>query len=178
MRLKVPVAKEDHIEGNEQAAIAFVEYGDYECQDCGNAYAIIKEVQEHFKKDLKFVFRNFPIKERHPYAKIAAEVAEFSGEKGHFWEMHDLIYENQEILGMPLLIELTQTLGLPIKDLELALQNGTFDAQIQKDISSGIKSGVNKTPTFFINDERYDGNVEFDELVIAINSFLKNRHLA
>lgn len=175
MPLKVPVAKEDHVEGNEQAAITLIEYGDYECPYCGNAYAVIKEVEKHFKKDLKFVFRNFPLKEIHPYAKVAAEVAEFAGEKGHFWEMHDLIYENQENLGMPLLIELTQTLGLPIKDLETALENGTFDAKIQKDFMSGVRSGVNGTPTLFINDQRYNGNVEYNELIAAIYSLLREK---
>lgn len=172
--LKVPVTKDDHIQGNENALITLVEYGDYQCPYCGTAFAIIKGLQSSFGKDLRFVFRNFPLQEVHPYAKVAAEIAEFAGEKGLFWEMHDLIYENQENLGMPLLIELTQTIGLPIKDLEIALENEKYVSKIQKDFLGGVRSGVNGTPTFFINGNRYNGPIEYDDLFSAIDSILKS----
>lgn len=172
--LKAPVTQEDHTEGSENALITLVEYGDYECPYCGEAYGVVKQIQEHFKGKLRFVFRNFPLQEVHPHAKVAAEIAEFAGEKGHFWEMHDLIYENQEQLGMPLLIELTHALNLPVKDLEVDLENGTFVPRIQKDFMSGVRSGVNGTPTFFINGERHNGGFEFEDLVAAIEKLEKN----
>jgi hypothetical protein len=93
--LKPPVTSEDHIQGPEDAPVTLVEYGDYECPHCGRAYAIIKRVQKHFGKSLRFVFRNFPLSELHPQAESAAETAEFAGARGKFWEMHDLLFENQ-----------------------------------------------------------------------------------
>ena len=173
--LRVPLTKEDHIQGNETAFVTLIEYGDYQCRYCGTAFTVIKEVQHHFSKKLKFAFRNFPLEDIHPYARIAAEIAEFAEEKGHFWEMHDLIYENQEHLGMPLLIELTQTLGLPVKDLEVALENETFLAKIQKDCLGGVRSGVKETPTFFINENRYKGKIKLNDLIQAIDSILVNQ---
>src|SRR5580658_3005308 len=97
--LKIPVSTTDHIQGDEQAPVILVEYGDYECPHCGHAYPIIKQVQKHFGKRLRFVFRNFPLSQLHPHAEAAAEVAEFAGTQGKFWEMHDALFENQARLG-------------------------------------------------------------------------------
>src|ERR1700722_9634462 len=106
--LKVPVSASDHIQGAANAPIVLVEYGDYECPHCGHAYPIVKRVQKHFGKRLAFVFRNFPLNEIHPNAESAAEAAEFAGASGQFWEMHDAIFENQDSLGVPLLLELAE----------------------------------------------------------------------
>ena len=97
--LKIPVNTEDHIQGNSHAIITLVEYGDYECPYCGMAYPVVKQLQKHFDKQLRFVFRNFPLTEAHPYAQIAAETAEFAASHNRFWEMHDLLYENQSSLS-------------------------------------------------------------------------------
>src|SRR5271163_1967267 len=100
--LKVPVTADDHIQGDPDAPIILVEYGDYQCPHCGHAYPIVKRVQKHFGKRLGFVFRNFPLSEIHPYAESAAEAAEFAAVQGRFWEMHDGIFENQDTLGLPI----------------------------------------------------------------------------
>jgi len=101
--LRPPVMPEEHIQGPEDAPVTLVEYGDYECPHCGLAYSIIKRVQKRFGKSLRFVFRNFPLSELHPQAESAAETTEFAGVRGKFWEMHDLLFENQERLsGGPL----------------------------------------------------------------------------
>src|SRR5271156_6276100 len=97
--LKVPVTSEDHVQGDAHAPAVLVEYGDYECPHCGHAYPIVQQVQEHFGDRLGFVFRNFPLKEIHPNAEVAAETAEFAGSKKKYWEMHDAIFENQESLS-------------------------------------------------------------------------------
>src|SRR5450432_2405984 len=115
--LKVPVTSNDHIQGDEHAPILLVEYGDYQCPHCGHAYPIIKRVQNHFGKDLAFVFRNFPLNEMHPMAESAAETAEFAGANGKFWEMHDGIFENQSELGVELFLELAQAMKLSAPDL-------------------------------------------------------------
>ena len=173
--LKVPVSVDDHIQGPENAPITLVEYGDYQCSFCGQAYYVIKELQDHFGDKLRFVFRNFPLTEIHPLAKVAAETAEFSGRHGHFWEMHDLIYENQELLSVPLLIQLTEGLGLSSKELEYEIERETLYAKIQKDFIGGVRSGVNGTPTFFINEQRYNGAYGFDDMVDALESVLVSR---
>src|ERR1700759_4074767 len=106
--LKVPVSALDHVQGDEQAPIVLVEYGDYECPHCGHAYPIVKRVQKHFGKRLAFVFRNFPLNEAHPHAEAAAETAEFAGAHSRFWEMHDAIFENQDDLSGTVLVELAE----------------------------------------------------------------------
>ena len=93
-KLSVPVSSEDHRQGDMDAAFILVEYGDYECPSCGQAYPIVKRLQKHFGKRLLFVFRNFPLSQMHPHAESAAETAEFAGTHDKFWEMHDLLYEN------------------------------------------------------------------------------------
>ncbi len=97
--LKVSVGPTDHIQGDATAGCTLVEYGDYECPHCGRAYPIVKRFQKHFGQRLRFVFRNFPLSEMHPHAESAAESAEFAGAHGKFWEMHDLLFENQDPLG-------------------------------------------------------------------------------
>ncbi len=166
--LKVPVTTEDHSQGNEKALITLVEYGDYECPFCGRAYPIVKELQRYFGDRLRFVFRNFPLTNIHHFAEVAAETAEFAANHYRFWEMHDLIYENQESLSLPLLSELAQTLKLSVSDLELALENRTYEPKVKKDFLGGARSGVNGTPAFYINGTRYNGPVEFEDMVAAL----------
>lgn len=168
--LKVPVASVDHIQGNADAPITFVEYGDYQCPYCGQAYPMIKQIQDYFGDQLCFVFRNFPLTEVHEHAKIAAYTAEFADTYNKFWEMHDLIYENQEALSRELLLRLTKTMGLDPKELEQAWDNKTFESKIQKDFMGGVRSGVNGTPSFFINGHRYNGPYDYNSIVHAIES--------
>ena len=165
--LKTPVTPEDHIQGPENAAATLVEYGDYECPYCGQAYPIVKRVQKHFGKGLRFVFRNFPLSEIHPHAESAAETAEFAGAHGKFWEMHDGLYENQGRLGAPLYLELAQALSLSPVELRQGLE-GKYKDRVRADFSSGVRSGVNGTPTFFINGKRHDGSFDYESLVLAI----------
>jgi len=110
--LKLPVRPEDHVQGDEHAAITLVEYGDYQCPHCGRAYPIVKRLQKHFGKQLRFVFRNFPLNEIHPQAETAAETAEFAGSEGKYWEMHDVLFENQSRFSPSFFEELAQRLGL------------------------------------------------------------------
>jgi protein-disulfide isomerase len=169
--LKVPVTSSDHIQGEEHAAITLVEYGDYQCPHCGHAHPIIKRVQKHFGKQLRFVFRNFPLNEIHPQAEIAAESAEFAATQDRFWEMHDAIFENQKDLSLPFLLQLAEKLKLSSGDLEQALAREQFAARVKEDFLGGVRSGVNGTPTFFINGQRHDAAPE--ALTAAIETQLK-----
>lgn len=170
--LKIAVTPEDHIQGNENAPITLVEYGDYECPACGYAYPIIKRVQKHFGNKLRFVFRNFPLTEAHPHAEVAAETAEFAGAHKHYWEMHDLLYENQQSFSAPFFIELAASLNLPVAELKEALRDGTYQGKVRHDFMGGVRSGVNGTPTFYINGARYDGAFEFEDMVAMIEELL------
>ena len=171
--LKVPVGTADHIQGEENAALTLVEYGDYECPHCGRAYPIVKRVQKHFGKRLRFVFRNFPLGEMHPHAEFAAETAEFAGTHGKFWEMHDLLFESQNRLGGELFEELAKRLKLASADLLTALEKREFLARVRTDFAGGVRSGVNGTPTFFVNGQRHDAPFEYVDLVAAIEAVLQ-----
>jgi len=171
-RLSVPVTLSDHIRGDEHAPATLVEYGDFECPNCGLAHPIVEQVRRHFGRQLRFVFRHFPLTEIHPNAEAAAESAEFAGTCGRFWEMHDRLFENQEQLGLPLLFALAASLGLPKQDLQDALERQTYAPDVQGDFLGGVRSGVNGTPTFFIGDQRHDGPYDFETLVLAINARL------
>jgi protein-disulfide isomerase len=166
--LKIPVTQRDHIRGPADAPITLVEYGDYECPHCGLAHPIVNAVQEHFARRLRFVFRHFPLNQIHPNAEAAAESAEFAGARGRFWEMHDGIYDNQDRLGLPLLLVLAVRLGLSEPELRNALASGEYEPKVRADFLGGVRSGVNGTPAFFINGERHDGTYEFDDLVASI----------
>ncbi len=168
-KLAIAVSDKDHRQGDPQAACTLVEYGDYQCPSCGQAYPIVKRVQKHFGKRISFVFRNFPLSQMHPYAESAAETAEFAGAQGKFWEMHDLLYEKQARLADEgLLEELAQELDLSAEALLAALKTKEFQPRVRTDFTGGVRSGVNGTPTFFINGQRHDGAYDFASLVEAI----------
>ena len=166
--LQVPVSSSDHAQGDPHAPVTLVEYADYECPACGAAFPLVKAVQTHFGKELRFVFRNFPLTQIHSEAESAAETAEFADAHGHFWDFHDALYENQEELGLPLYLDLAEALNLPQSSLREALETRAFRAKVRSDFMGGLKSGVNRTPTFFINGKRHDGASDFDSLVGAI----------
>ena len=172
MSLRVPVTEEDHIQGKDDAKCTLVEYGDYECPHCGHAYPIVKRVQKHFGNKLRFVFRNFPLAEMHPHAESAAETAEFAGAQGKFWEMHDSLFENQEQLGGALYLKLAQKLKLSTAELKTAVEGREYLQRVKDDFTGGVRSGVNGTPTFFINGKRHDASFEYEDLVAAIETAL------
>src|SRR5580704_13959305 len=150
-KLILPRAKHDHIQGPIDAPIALVEYGDYECPFCGEAYPILKAVQKKLGDKLCFAFRNFPLTNMHPHAEHAAEAAEAAGAQGKFWEMHDAIYENQAALEDDDLAKYATGIGLDGRRLLADVQAGANLARIRDDFKSGVRGGVNGTPSFFIN---------------------------
>src|SRR6202453_1430927 len=169
-KLAVAVSAKDHRQGDKDEPCTLVEYGDYQCPSCRQAYPIVKRLQKHFGKRLSFVFRNFPLTQLHPYAESAAETAEFAGAGGKFWEMHDLLFENQDRLGGALFEELVEELKLPVTKWREALEKNDYLARVRADFAGGVRSGVNGTPTFFINGERHDGAWEYDDLGAGIES--------
>ena len=164
--LTLPVAKRDHIQGSIDAPIMLLEYGDYECPYCGAAYPIIKAIQERFGKRLCFAFRNFPLINSHPYAQHAAEAAEAAGAQGKFWEMHDILFENQEALDDKDIAQYATTLGLDSSRVISEVLAGTHTARVREDFRAGARGGVNGTPTLFINGVRHEGGP--DALLAAL----------
>jgi protein-disulfide isomerase len=168
--LRLPVSKRDHIQGRSDASVTLVEYGDYECPHCGRAYGIIKKIQETLGDQMRFVFRNFPLRQLHPHAEIAALAAEAAGSQGKFWEMHDMLYENRTALDSESLASYAAKLGLDTKRFIEEINQKKHADRIIEDRRSGLRSGVNGTPTFYINDIRYDGSLDFEPLLNAIQT--------
>ena len=157
-RLRKAVDADDHSTGPEDAPITLVEYGDFECPHCGRAYPIVKAVQDHLGNQLRFVFRNFPISESHPHAENAAEASEAAAAQDRYWQMHDMLFENQNALEDVDLVSYAEEIGLDVERFERELENGTYTNDVAEDFSTGVRSGVNGTPTFFVNGERFDGD--------------------
>jgi protein-disulfide isomerase len=170
--LTSPVSERDHAEGSSDAPITLVEYGDYQCPYCRMAYPVVKKLQKKLGKNLRFVFRNFPLTQAHPLAEIAAQVAEAAALLGGFWPMHDRIYEKQNELSPDALAAWARDLGLDEKKMEDALNKPEIAKRIKEDRQSGIRSGVNGTPTFFINGARYDGPPDYDSLFASLQEHL------
>ena len=167
-KLILPVSERDHISGPANAPVTLVEYGDYECPYCGLANPIIDEIRRELGAGLRFVFRNFPLSEVHPHAEHAAEIAEAAGAHGKFWEMHDILYAHQRALDDQHLAEYIARLAVPASEVIQALTQHIYSDRIHEDFMSGVRSGVNGTPTFFINGLRHDGSYERNELLAAI----------
>ncbi len=159
-KLKPAVGSHDHIQGDEHAHIELVEYGDYECPHCGRAYPILKNVQAQMGNRLKFVFRNFPLAEMHPHATNAAIATEAAGAQGKFWEMHDIIFEHQQHLKDTDLLKYAAQIGLNIEQFGKDFEDARHMDKVAADFESGVRSGVNGTPSLFINGEKYGGPVD------------------
>ena len=151
-KLKPAVHEGDRATGNKNANIILVEFGDYQCPHCGHAYPLLKRLRREMADQLYFVFRNFPLREIHPYAFTAAIAAEAAGKQGKFWEMHDLIFENQEMLNTDYLFSLAGMIGLDPAQFAKDLTSKKIMNKIETDFESGLRSGVNGTPSFFLND--------------------------
>jgi protein-disulfide isomerase len=167
--LVLPVSDErDHIQGPPDAPVTLVEYGDYECPYCGAAYPIVKQVQERMGDRLRFVFRNFPITTSHPHAEQAAEAAEAAAARNRFWEMHDVLYENQRHLEDEDLRRYAEQVGLDVDVFGQDLAGHVHAARVREDFMSGVRSGVNGTPTFYVNGVRHDASYDLDTLQAAL----------
>jgi protein-disulfide isomerase len=174
-RLTIPVGEHDHRLGPASAPVTLVEYGDYECSFCGQAYPVLKQLVEQFGDRLQFVFRNFPITTSHPHAEVAAEAAEAAAVQGKFWEMHDLLYEHQRTLDPEHIRTLAARLDLDMDRFERDLEQRRFEDRVREDFMGGVRSGVNGTPSFFIDGIRFDGDWTGDGLNVAIREKLAAR---
>lgn len=169
-QLTPSVGDRDHVRGPATAPVTVVEYGDYECPYCGQAYPIVKRLRQELGDQVRFVFRNFPLAEVHPHAEEAAEAAEAAAAQGKFWEMHDYLYEHQGALDEEHLADYARILSLNADEFERELKEGAGRDRVQEDLMSGLESGVEGTPTFYINGVRYEGPYDLDSLRDAITA--------
>jgi protein-disulfide isomerase len=169
-RLTVPVGPEDHVVGPATAPVTLVEYGDYECPFCGAAHRSLATVLPAAGDEVRYVFRHFPLSQIHPHALSAAEAAEAAGAQGRFWEMHDLLFQNQHRLAARDLLGYATELRLDTERFLTDLAGHAHEERIRRDFMSGIRSGVNGTPTFFVNGVRHNGDFEPTTLLAAIRA--------
>jgi protein-disulfide isomerase len=169
IRIEHPVGPEDHILGDLQAPITLVEYGDFECNYCALAFPILKQVIERFPDQLRFVFRHAPQTRLHPQAELAAEASEAAGAQGRFWQFHDRLYTRREPLDRERLIADAQDLELDLPRFVADLDGHRFRDLVTAVERSGAHT-VRGTPTFFLDDVRYEDGSDFDSLVRAIEA--------
>jgi protein-disulfide isomerase len=154
--------------GGENAPVTLVEYGDYQCPYCAIANPIVGQLLRQYGQSLRIAFRHFPLTEVHPFAATAAEAAEYAGDNGLFWEMHDAIYANQPRLSVPTLFAIAGTLKLSQIGLRDSLTQFVHADKVRADFLGGVRSGVNGTPTFFVNGVRHDRGFSASELSASI----------
>ena len=169
-RLAVPVSERDHSQGPATAAIILVQYGDYECPYTRQSTTIVRTIQQQLGDQLRFVFRNFPLTEIHPHALHAALAAEAAAAQGKFWEMHDYIFHHQHTLEDADLEQFAEAVGLDLQQYARDMAHQRSLARIEEDLESGERSGVQGTPTFFINGVMYRGSWEQDALLAALQA--------
>ncbi|WP_454814079.1 DsbA family protein [Labrys neptuniae] len=168
------ISADDHVKGLADAPVTLVEYGDFECPYCGETVGVIDGVQRLMGERLRYVFRHFPLIEPHPHALHAAGLAEAASEIGRFWEAHRILYDNQHALDDRALRNYGRRLGLGTDTVEAALA-GHYAGRIELDFQSGIASGVNATPTLFINGVRHDGRRDLRGLHAALLAAAEGR---
>ncbi len=166
------IHKNDHIEGAYDAPIELIEYADFECSYCGKAYYVVKKIQQELGNDLKFIFKNFPLVELHPYALHAALATEAAGVQGKFWEMHDILFQNQELLEDRDILNYASKIGLDVARFEKDFGKDEYYRKVEDDYKSGVRKGVTGTPKFFINGKKYDGNWTSNEFIDYLKSLV------
>jgi protein-disulfide isomerase len=168
MSLAKPVDENDHVLGPADAPVTLVEYGDFQCPHCRAAHFYLKNVLATMGDDMRFVFRHMPLAQIHPMAQPAAEAAEAAAAQGKFWPMHDLIYENQDLLSPALLTRLGQRLGLDMQRFADDVNSHRYLPKVKEDFMSAVRSGAAGTPSFFINGEQYEGGYDDESLIEAL----------
>jgi protein-disulfide isomerase len=171
--LAVPISRTDHIEGPANARVTLVEYGDFECPNCAQAYHAVNMLLKHFAGRLRFVFRHYPLREVHPHAELAAEAAEAAGAQGKFWQMHALLFDNQMHLKPNSLRQYAAKLELDLARFDFELEQHVHLQRVQEHVAGGRDSGVRGTPAFFVNGALNDVSFGFEHLEAAIDAALR-----
>jgi protein-disulfide isomerase len=170
--LAVPVQSTDHVMGASHAPVTIVEYGDFECPNCKQAAPAVKLLLERFAGRVRVVFRHFPLEEVHPHALAAAEAAECAGGQGKFWEMHDLLFANQDHLKTNQLHSYAERLQLDMARYTSEMDDEVYRQRIREQMEGARRSGVRGTPTFFVNGRLQDVSFGMRALFDAVEAAL------
>jgi protein-disulfide isomerase len=173
--LAVPVQPVDHIRGAEHAPVTVVEYGDFECPTCKQAAPAVKVLLERFNERVRVVFRHFPVESAHPHAMLAAQAAESAGAQGKFWEMHDLLFDNQAHLKLQNLREYAERLALDMPRFTADLDDEIYLQRVREHMQGGVASHIRGTPTFFVNGAIQDISFGMHALFDAVDASLHRR---
>jgi formate-nitrite transporter family protein len=168
--LTPPLSAEDHVDGPERAELELVIYGDFQCPYCTAAYPILRRIRDQLSSRLMFAFRHFPLREIHPDAERSAEASEAAAAQGAFWEMHDRMYESRGALAREDLIGYAAELGLDADRVATELDSEIHRPRVQRDVDSGLASGVTGTPTFFVNGRLHRGSFDAASLITALEA--------
>jgi protein-disulfide isomerase len=168
-KLLLPIQQDDHVQGLPNARYTLVEYGDYECPDCGRLFVTLRELHTQLGDELRFAFRHYPRSGVHPHAQRAAEAAEAAGAQGRFWEMHDLLFTNQTALGTKDLERYAKQLSLDAKRFHDEMKHRTYEDRVREDFRRGVENGVYGTPALFVNGVRHDGALDLNSLLLQFN---------
>ena len=163
-RLLLPIRPVDHVHGPDDPPYTLVEYGDYECPNCGRLYVILRDLQRDIAARLRIVFRHYPLSGVHRNARQAAEAAEAAEAQGKFWEMHTLLFERQQALRPKDLIRYAEELALDMERFRHELKDETHSERVRADFLAGVQNGVYGTPGLFLNGVRYDGEWDKESL--------------
>ena len=166
--LQIPVTARDHSRGQANAPLVLVQYADFQCAHCALVHPVVDDLRRELKDSLLTVYRHFPLSQVHPRAKAASLAAEAAASQGKFWDMADLLHENNEQLDDESLQRYAKKLKLNQKQFDSELKSGVHEARIRADFLGGVRSGVNGTPSFFINGQRHEGKFDFESLVSAL----------
>jgi protein-disulfide isomerase len=169
-KLVPPVGKKDHIKGDLSAPVVLTKFGDYECPFCGKAYYVIERLLSTKGDEFAFVFRQFPLTDIHPHALTAAMAAEAAGLQKKFWKMHSLLFENQSLLDDEYILAYAEEAGLDINRFLQDISSDRVTQKVAADMRSGVESGVDSTPTFFINGNLYEGPYDYGVLSNIIDA--------
>ena len=169
---EVVITDHDHVQGSAAAAVTLVEYGDFECPYSREAVRTVQGLKHEFGNHLRFVFRHFPLAEKHPHAIQAAEAAEAAAAQGAFWPMYTMLFAHQWELEYSDLMDYAGQLGLDKATFGEALKAHTYFERVRTDVGTGRGQGVTGTPTFFINGQRKDDTDDARALTVAIRKLL------
>ena len=163
-----PIEADDHIAGSDHAEVTIVSYCDFECPYCRRGYPVLKQLHKRFGDRLRIVFRHFPLEDKHPFARQAAEASEAAAAQGQFWPMHDLLFESQDALDEVSLRDYAASLGLDMPRFEREMRGHMHANRVDRDLASGRRSGVTGTPTYFVTGTPHTDENTLERLVVRM----------
>ena len=172
MEERMDIEEHDHVRGKREAQVVLIEYADFQCPYCARAHKAVTRLQQQHGERLTLVYRHLPLSDLHPLAQPTAEAAEAAGAQGKFWEMHDALFENQDMLDEDGLPALAAKLQLDAERFRSEFEGGEHRGRVEADVTQAHALGARGTPTFFINGERYHGDSDHASLAAALDKAL------